>query len=265
MKTYITTSLFLLFSFFSFSQVGIGTVTPSPRSALEISSTSDGGITYKGFIPPRVSNISQRNTISPGFSDVGMLIFVESIGCLQIWDGDSWEDITCVTVATPEIWINEIHYDNIGADANEGFEIAGVAGTDLSDYQMVRYSGTGGGSAAVTGMPINLTGFIPDEGTGFGTIATLVTLQNDDEGLALVRISTGNVVQFLSYEDSFIATDGPAMGLFSEDIGVTESNSTTPVGTSMQLEGTGSEYVDFTWTTGTVANFGTINTGQVIN
>ncbi len=265
MKNYIITSLFFIVSFSSFSQVGIGTVTPSPRSALEISSTSNGGLSYAGFLPPRVSTVAQRNIISPGFSDVGMLIFVEAIGCLQLWDGDSWEDITCVTVATPEIWINEIHYDNVGADVGEGFEIAGAAGTDLSDYQMVRYSGNGAGSAVTTGTPINLFGLLPDEGTGFGAVAILNTLQNDDEGLALVRISTGNVIQFLSYEDSFIATNGPAMGMLSEDIGVAESNTTTPAGSSMQLVGTGSEYVDFTWTTGSVANFGTINTGQVIN
>ncbi len=85
------------------------------------------------------------------------------------------------------------------------------------------------------------------------------------EGLALVRISTGNVVQFLSYEGSFIGNNGPAIGLLSEDIGVSESNATTPNGTSMQLVGTGSEYVDFTWSTGSVASFGSINSGQIIN
>ncbi|WP_432410606.1 hypothetical protein [Rasiella sp. SM2506] len=262
------TSFILIFSFSCISQVGIGTITPSPRSVLEISSSSNGGASYGGFLPPRVSTIVQRNMISPGFSDVGMLIFVEAIGCLQLWDGDSWENITCVTVATPEIWINEIHYDNIGTDTGEGFEIAGVAGTDLNDYQMVRYSGNGAGFATTTGVPINLTGFIPNEGTGFGTLATLLPangLQNDDEGLALVKISTGNVIQFLSYEDSLIATNGPAMGMVSENIGVSESNTTTPVGTSLQLVGTGNEYVDFTWTTGSVASFGATNTGQVIN
>lgn len=266
MKNVVLTLITLpLISFYSLSQVGIGTITPSPRSALEISSSSDGGIRYGGFIPPRVSNTAQRDAISPGFSDVGMLLFVEATGCLQIWDGDSWEDVTCVTVATPEIWINEIHYDNIGTDAGEGFEIAGLAGTDLSDYQMVRYNGATGNTQGVV---IPLFGILPDEGMGFGTLATLLPvngLQNDMEGLALVRISTGNVVQFLSYEGSFIGSNGPAIGLLSENIGVTESNTTSPNGTSMQLVGTGSEYVDFSWTTGSIESFGTINTGQVIN
>ena len=33
--------------------------------------------------------------------------------------------------------INEIHYDNTGGDLNEGFEIAGVAGADLSYCDVV--------------------------------------------------------------------------------------------------------------------------------
>jgi hypothetical protein len=264
MRNSLTTFVFLLLSFFCFSQVGIGTISPSPRSALEISSSSDGGVTYGGFLPPRVSNLAQRDAINPGFSDFGMLVFIESTGCLQIWDGDSWEDITCVVVAAPEIWINEIHYDDVSIDENEGFEIAGVAGTDLSDYQIVLYSGNGAGSAVTTGSPINLAGLIPDAGTGFGTVETLVSLQNDDDGLALVKISTGNIVQFLSYEGTFIATNGPAMGIASQDIGVSESNS-TPDGTSMQLMGTGDEYVDFVWSTGNTATFGSFNIGQMIN
>jgi len=34
--------------------------------------------------------------------------------------------------AAPAVFINEIHYDNIGTDAGEAIEIAGPAGTDLT-------------------------------------------------------------------------------------------------------------------------------------
>lgn len=245
------------------SQVGVGTIAPSTKAMLEVSSTSNNGITYKGFMPPRVASIAHRNAINPGFRDFGLIIFVEATGCLQLWDGDSWENISCVTVATPEIWINEIHYDNIGTDVDEGFEIAGVAGTDLSNYEVVRYNGSDGSTYNAS---IPLSGIIPDEGAGFGTIGFIPhTLQNDIDGIALVNTTTGNIIQFLSYEGSFIATNGPAMGIPSTDIGVRESNSTTPVGTSMQLIGTGSEYVDFTWTVGSAASFGTQNALQTIN
>ncbi|RDK83524.1 hypothetical protein [Marinirhabdus gelatinilytica] len=258
--------LLLLIPFVGFSQVGVGTITPSPRAALEVSSTSDGGTTYGGFIPPRVPTTTERDAINPGFSDYGMLVFVEATGCLQIWTGAAWADVTCITVATPEVWINEIHYDNIGLDSGEGFEIAGAAGTDLSDYEVVRYNGSNGDPYLAT---ISLSGTLANDSNGIGFQEFLVAtdgLQNGaPDGLALVRVSTGNVIQFLSYEGSFIGNSGPAIGMASEDIGVDESNTTTPVGTSMQLVGTGNEYVDFTWTTGNAETFDAINTGQVIN
>ena len=44
---------------------------------------------------------------------------------------------------SPTVFINEIHYDNTGTDAGEFIEIAGPAGTNLSDYSIVLYNGTG--------------------------------------------------------------------------------------------------------------------------
>ena len=66
------------------------------------------------------------------------------------------------------------------------------------------------------------------------------------DGLALSY--SGSVIpgQFLSYEGSFAATDGPAFGLTSTDIGVFEDG-TEPIGLSLQLGGTGTQYSDFTW------------------
>lgn len=139
--------LFLPLFFYAFllnGQVGIGTTSPSPKAMLEINSTSDGGSTYRGFMPPRVPTNTERDAINPGFLDVGLLVFVLQTGCLQIWDGNSWEDISCITVAQPEVWINELHYDNIGVDSNEGFEIAGAAGTDLGNYSVYLYNGSNG-------------------------------------------------------------------------------------------------------------------------
>ncbi len=44
--------------------------------------------------------------------------------------------------ADEDIWINEIHYDNDGTDVNEGVEIAGTAGSVLTNYALVFYNGT---------------------------------------------------------------------------------------------------------------------------
>jgi hypothetical protein len=89
-------SLVLFLSCISYAQVGIGTTTPAGSSMLEISSTSDGGVTYKGFMPPRVPTISNRNSINPSVADEGLIVFVEETECLQIWNGSIWEDIHCL-------------------------------------------------------------------------------------------------------------------------------------------------------------------------
>ncbi|VVT06316.1 Calx-beta domain-containing protein [Erythrobacter sp. EC-HK427] len=156
------------------------------------------------------------------------------------------------------VFINEIHYDNAGADAGEAVEIAGPAGTDLTGWTLLFYNG-GDGAVYAT---INLTGTIPDQDDGFGTLGfTRSGIQNGSpDGFALVD-PAGNVVQFLSYEGTLTATSGAAAGLTSEDIGVVE-DSATPLGFSLQLTGSGNIYDDFTWATPRDDNFGAVNTGQ---
>ncbi|MGH8911493.1 MAG: ExeM/NucH family extracellular endonuclease [Acidimicrobiia bacterium] len=157
-------------------------------------------------------------------------------------------------------WINEIHYDNEGTDTGEAIEVAGPAGTDLTGWSIVLYNGSNG---AVYNTNV-LSGLLPDEGVGFGTVAVTYPtngVQNGaPDGLALVD-DDGVVVQFLSYEGGFTAADGPAVGMTSTDIGVTEGSGTL-VGGSLQLSGPGTVYADFTWTATTAASFGCINPGQ---
>ncbi len=142
------------------------------------------------------------------------------------------------------VFISELHYDNVGTDVNEGFEISGPAGTDLTCYQVVLYNGSGG---TVYGT-INLTGVIDNEGCGYGAVwVGLPTngMQNGaPDGLALVNTCSNQVVMFISYEGSFLATNGPAAGLTSTDIGVAESNGSTGSNQSLQLSGTGYCYAD---------------------
>ncbi len=161
--------------------------------------------------------------------------------------------------STTIVFINEIHYDNSGTDEGEGVEVAGLAGTDLTGWQLVPYNGNGGGAYST----LTLSGTIPDQQAGFGTIFFPISgLQNGaPDGVALVD-AAGNVIQFLSYEGTFAATNGPATGLTSTDIGVEEGGS-TPVGFSLQLTGTGSAYEDFTWAAENTATYSAVNNGQV--
>ncbi len=159
------------------------------------------------------------------------------------------------------VFINEIHYDNASTDVEEAVEIAGTAGTDVSGWSLVLYNG----SNSLVYNTISLSGSIPDQQNGFGTLVEILPtngLQNGaPDGIALVDASN-TVIQFLSYEGSFTAADGPASGITSTDIGVSESSS-TPVGASLQLTGTGTSPDEFTWQATTANTYGAINTDQI--
>jgi hypothetical protein len=156
------------------------------------------------------------------------------------------------------VFINEFHYDNSGTDQGEFIEIAGPVGTNLNDWKIVLYNGGDGALYA----NIDLSGTIDDEGSGFGAIGFLKAgIQNGSpDGFALVD-NNNQVVQFLSYEGTFTAADGPANGMASQDVGVSEPDN-TPAGDSLQLTGTGSCYEDFTWNSPAAESRGTINQGQ---
>ena len=162
------------------------------------------------------------------------------------------------------VFINEFHYDNSGADTNEFIEIAGTAGTDLTDWSIVLYNGSNGTVYNTE----NLSGTISDQGNGFGAVAVDYPtngIQNGSpDGIALVD-NNNSVVQFLSYEGSFTAVGGPANGMTSTDIGVSQSGS-TPADSSLQLQGEGSEDSDFNWVAVDGSNTkGSINTSQTFS
>src|SRR5687768_1602597 len=162
--------------------------------------------------------------------------------------------------AAISVFINEIHYDNTGTDAGEAIEIAGPAGTNLAGWTLVLYNGSNGAAYGT----VALSGGIPDQQSGFGT--SFVSgpsngIQNGaPDGVALVD-SAGTVAQFLSYEGTLTAVDGPAAGLDSTDMGVSEVGN-EPNGQSLQLTGTGTTYADFAWAAPATSTFGAVNTGQ---
>jgi predicted extracellular nuclease len=156
------------------------------------------------------------------------------------------------------IFINEIHYDNTGTDTNEGVEIAGPAGTDLAGWSVVLYNGSGGAVYDT----ISLSGIIPAQQGGYGTLNFLrAGIQNGSpDGLALVN-SSNALVQFLCYEGTFAATNGVASGQTCTDIGVAEDG-TNAIDTSLQLQGSGTTYGNFTWSVPITQTRGSVNTGQ---
>ncbi|GAA4036929.1 hypothetical protein GCM10022281_16910 [Sphingomonas rosea] len=157
------------------------------------------------------------------------------------------------------VFINEINYDPAGADTGEFIELAGVAGTDLTGWKVVLYNGNGGAAYNT----VTLSGALADQANGFGFKSLTYLpdgIQNGaPDGIALVD-PYGRVVQFLSYEGTMTATSGPAAGLTATDIGVFQAQA--PLGTSLQLQGTGSSYGDFSWGFNIAGTSGGANVGQ---
>lgn len=158
-------------------------------------------------------------------------------------------------VIDANVFINEIRYASAGADFDEGFEIAGRAGLDLTGWSLVVYDAVG--NAVRT---IELSGRIPDQDDSHGALAFAAEGLGDAAGGIALVSNRGGVVQFLSWGGSVTAIDGPATGRTSTDIGVAESDATAP-GTSLHLSGTGIRAGDFEWVSGP-ASFGGVNDGQ---
>src|SRR4051812_4350318 len=153
--------------------------------------------------------------------------------------------------AAPAIRLAELHYDNVGTDAGEAIEVSGPAGTDVTGWQVILYNGNGGASYDTK----TLSGTIPATCGARGVLVInypVNGIQNGSpDGMALIDAG-GAVVEYLSYEGVFAATNGPANGLTSTDIGVTEAGN-EPTGKSLQRHGDG------TWTGPIDSTFGPSN------
>ena len=169
-------------------------------------------------------------------------------------------------IASAEVFINEFHYDDATAagDTGERIEIVATAGESLSGYRIYLYNGSTPSAATYYDNDLVPTGSLVACG-GTVRIATLTYPSNGiqngaNDAFALVD-SASNVVQFLSYEGAVTASNGPASGRVSTNLAVSETGS-TPAGTSLQLGGSGSTYVNFSWNASATQTFGTCNRNQ---
>ena len=158
-----------------------------------------------------------------------------------------------------DVFMNEIHYDNLGNDQDEGVELTGLAGVSITNWRLVAYSGADGSKYSTTW----ISGTFSEGASGHGFLWVTMSLQNGaPDGIALID-SHGAVVEFLCYEGEFIAADGPARGRRCRDLRIAESSSQL-TGKSLQLTGRGSQSEDFKWGRA-IASRGSINVGQSFN
>ena len=157
-------------------------------------------------------------------------------------------------------WINEFHYDNASTDTGEFVEIVvpnSYSGTNLT---ISLYNGNGGvvydtkllSSLTVGNLTTNQTIYYYNYSS----------IQNGPDGISLS--DDNGLIEFISYGGgTFSATEGPANGTLSTDIGQSEGTS-TPVGYSLQLSGTGNSITNFSWQPEGIATKGSLNTGQTL-
>jgi len=205
-----------------------------------------------GCFPGLVANVGDLNGM--GFPEIAVTDpCAGSGGAVYVFSVDGFGSFP-----SKSPWFNELHYDDAGADTGELVEVAGPAGTDLTGWSVVAYDGSSGSPYAA----LPLAGLVPDLGSGFGVVAVAAPgLLDTLGGLALVD-ALGATVELISYEGSFVATSGPAAGMTSVDIGVSEA-STTPSGMTLQKTGSGNEGADFTWSGPGRGSPGAPNAGQV--
>ena len=124
--------------------------------------------------------------------------------------------------------INELAYDcNVGGDPNEVVEVR-IENTftgNVSDLTITLYNGNGG---ITYGTAETLNDFAVGMNDGTYTYyswAPTTIMNGSPDGLSLDY--QGTLVDFLSYEGTFTAVEGPANGMTSTDIGARQTNSST--------------------------------------
>jgi len=155
-------------------------------------------------------------------------------GCVSIstdfFVNSTTEVIVRDAASTNPIYISEFHYDNVSTDVGEFIEITAPAGTDLTGFVLSLYNGSNNSEYD----NIVLSGIVPGTIGTCGVIAfDTPDLQNGPDAIALVD-AAGVVIEFISYEGVLTAIDGPAQGLTSVDVGVSELG-TASVSSSISL------------------------------
>jgi endonuclease/exonuclease/phosphatase family metal-dependent hydrolase len=172
-------------------------------------------------------------------------------------------------VAPADVFLNEFHYDNLNTDVGEFIEIVVGPGFSqpLSTIEVLLYNGDSAANGLVYDT-LNLgSDFTPGASyagyrTFFADLPTNGIQNGPRDGFAIVNAATDQVLQLLSYEGVFTAGNGPAAGMTSVDIGVFQGSSTL-VGSSLGLTGSGGVPGDFTWAASSESNTkGAVNAGQ---
>ena len=137
--------------------------------------------------------------------------------------------------------INEFHYENIKNDTKEFVEVRVSQNNtpiDIDNYQIVLYNGSKGEKYRSITLNQLTKNCDNDYCYYVWDVPSSLGIQNGNpggDGIALVN-GLNSVIEFISYEGVFTATNGLAKGAISKDIGIKQSNSSTPENSSIYLD-----------------------------
>ncbi|MGJ8639578.1 MAG: endonuclease/exonuclease/phosphatase family protein [Opitutaceae bacterium] len=221
---------------------------PGTSDSLTATYSIDGGLAVTipefDFTADPMATLPSSQTLSASLS--GLNIPIGSTFSLNL---TAMQGAPVVGSAPDTAFINEFHYDNTGGDLNEFVEVVvspGFTG-DLNTMEVILYNGNGGGVLQTHSLSSFDNFLNPGISNGYTIYSKAITgIQNGaPDGIAL--IADGNALEFISYEGSFTATEGPADGMTSTDIVVSQTGSSPTDEDSLGRTGSGAEGDDFTW------------------
>ncbi|KAG8070633.1 hypothetical protein GUJ93_ZPchr0006g44049 [Zizania palustris] len=144
-----------------------------------------------------------------------------------IWGNNSLGENSVFVRTLLKAWVNEFHYENKGRDENEFVELLVHTSLDSKDLVLVLYNGANGRVYNSLNLADKEAFSVAGSSSGYLIYTTFITIQNGPaDGIALVY-KNGNrneVLDFVSYEGSMKAQDGPLKGLVSVDMMLKETD-----------------------------------------
>ncbi len=191
-KNILTLALMFFITFTGIAQVGIGTTTPDPSSALDITATD------KGFLMPRMTTAQKDAIISPAG---GLQVYDTETKSVWTFDGAAWKEGSggagkFVDGATPDI----AYYSGkvgIGRDAFSGAHKLWVEGnkedssTNTAAKIVANFNGTGT-STATYGLATESNN--TSSGTVTSASGTLSAVTNGESGTIDTAISSWSYI-----------------------------------------------------------------------
>ncbi len=120
-KKIIFTIVLTAFTFVVNAQVGIGTTSPDASAQLDVVATN------KGFLPPRVSDVTAvANPVA------GLLVYDQSYNCMRYYNGSIWS--LCLGDTTGQVVTSTSCGGKIWMDRNLGASQVATSLTDAASY-----------------------------------------------------------------------------------------------------------------------------------